>query len=152
MAQTAAAKTTKKATTPKVPSDRKVKAAEEKVATRVEETPGWELLKDFQEVPIWDQMPLIQLLNDAMGDATVELSKEEFAALTPQERKEMQEGKRSSFDMTILGDLAKKLMDFAKDPAEYTKFCSGSGAMERSLNLAMAWVGQMGESTGSESS
>ena len=148
MAQTAAAKKT----TPKAPSDRKPKAATKPATTLVEETPGWELLKSFEEIPVWDQMPLIALLDAATSDETRNLTKAEYAALTPEERKEMEEGKRASVDITILGDLTKKLKDFAVDEEEYTKFCSGSGAMQRSLNLAMAWVGQMGESIGSEDS
>lgn len=157
MAQTAAsAKKTPtvkvaKAPAPKKPSDRKAKG-EDKVVTRVEETPGWNLLKSFEEIPVWDQMPLIALLDEATSDETRNLSKEEYAALTPKQRKEMDEGKRASVDITVLGDLTKKLKDFAIDEDEYTKFCSGSGAMQRSLNLAMAWVGQMGESIGSEDS
>lgn len=149
MAQTAAAKKT----TPKTPTDRKPKAkAAAPAVTRAEETPGWELLKPFETIPVWDQMPLIALLDAATSDETRNLTKAEYAALTPEERKEMDEGRRASIDITILGDLTKKLKDFAIDEDEYTKFCSGSGAMQRSLNLAMAWVGQMGESIGSEDS
>lgn len=152
MAQTAAAKKTPtKKAAPKKPVDRKVKG-EDKVATRPEETPGWELLRSFEEIPVWDQMPLISLLEEATSDETVKLSKEEYAALTPEERKEMDEGKRRSIDLMTLGNLVLQLKTYAIDEEAYTKFCSGSGALQRSINLAMAWVGQMGESIGSEDS
>ena len=153
MTQTAAEKKTPapKKAAPKKPTDRKVKgeSSTKPAVIAPEETPGWDLLRSFEEVPVWDQMPLIALLDEATSDETQELTKSEYAALTPEQRKEMKEGKRRSVDLETLGSLVKKLKDFAIDEAEYTKFCSGSGAMERSLNLAMAWVGQMGESIGS---
>lgn len=151
----AAPKTTVKATpaakkpTPKKPMDRLPKEE----ATRIEDTPGWELLKPFSEVPVWDQMPLILMMQEATQEAK-ELSKEEYAKMTPEERKAYDEDPESirSFDMSIVGELSKKLLDFAVDEQAYTEFCSGSGALERTMNLAMAWVGQMGEAESSEDS
>lgn len=137
---------------PKKPTDRKPKGEKAKAVTRPEETPGWELLKPFSEVPVWDQMPLVQLLDNVISDSTRELTKAEYAALTPEERKELKEGKAQSVDLNMFGQLAKSLIEFAVDKEAYTKFCSGSGAMERSMTLAMAWVGQMGEAIGSENS
>lgn len=139
---------------PKKPSDRKPKGAD-KIATRPEETPGWDLLRPFDEIPVWEQMPLIAMLHEAMDDSEIdEMTKEEFANLTPEERKEKLEaqGETRDFDIRIIGQLALELKNFAIDEDAYTKFCSGSGAMERALNLAMAWVGQMGESTSSDAS
>lgn len=137
----------------KKPTDRKPKgAAKAKAATRPEETPGWELLRPFSEVPVWEQMPLVQLLDNVISDSTRELSKAEYAALSPEERKALKEGKSQSVDLNMFGQLAKALIEFAVDKEAYTKFCSGSGAMERSMTLAMAWVGQMGEAIGSENS
>lgn len=136
---------------PKKPADRQAKEIE----TRPEDTPGWELMKPFSEIPVWDQMPLMAMLHDAMDDSEIDrLSNEEFANLTPEERKAKIEeaGETRNFDIRILGNLAFELKKFAVDEEAYTKFCSGSGAMERSLNLAMAWVGQMGESISSEDS
>lgn len=140
-----------KARAPKKPTDRKPKG-EAKVATRPEETPGWELLRPFSEIPVWEQMPLIQLLDNVISDSTRELSKAEFAALTPEERKSLKEGRSTTMDLTMFGELAKSLKEFAVDEEAYIKFCSGSGAMQRSMELAMAWVGQMGEAIGSEDS
>ena len=138
-------------TTPKKPTDRK-KKDEEVTITRPEETPGWHLLKSFADVPVWDQTPLVAMLDDAFSDSTTEMSKEEYAKLTPEERQELKEGTRRSFDVNIVGQLAKELIKFAVDEQEYTKFVSGSGAMERAMTLAMAWVGQMGEASSSEDS
>lgn len=142
----------KKKAAPKKPTDRKPKGSKAQVATRPEETPGWELMRPFSEIPVWEQMPLIQLLDNVISDSTRDLTKAEYAALTPEERKSLQEGRTTTMDLTMFGELAKALKDFAVDADAYTKFCSGSGAMHRSMELAMAWVGQMGEAIGSEDS
>lgn len=142
------AKVTPKKSAPKKPSDRKPK-----VAATPQETPGWHLMKPMDEIPVWDQMPLIAMLHDALDDSEIdEMSTEEFANLTPEERKEKIDaaGESRNFDIRILGQLAFELKKFARDEEEYIKFCSGSGALERSLNLAMAWVGQMGEFSSSD--
>lgn len=124
---------TKKTT--KVPQDRKPKAVEvpEEIPLTPEETPGWELMKDFAEIPVWDQTPILSLFQQAFEDAADGES----------------EGTKS-FDIKIVGDLAQAMIPFAKDEAEFIKFVSGAGAMERAMNLVMAWVGQMGEFESSE--
>lgn len=119
---------------PKTPQDRMPKATEiEDTILTAEETPGWNLMKDFSEIPVWEQTPMIALLQDAIGDSTDE---GEFV---------------KSFDVNVIGQMAKAMIPYAKDEAEFTKFVSGTGAMERAMNLAMAWVGQMGESGSSDS-
>jgi len=120
---------------PKKPQDRMPKANEIEAPVKLlpEETPGWELMKDFSEIPVWEQTPMIALLQNAIGDA------------------EDEGDSVKSFDVNIIGTMAKAMIPYAKDEAEFTKFVSGSGAMERAMNLAMAWVGQMGESESSDS-
>lgn len=117
-----------KKTTPKAPQDRKAKAVKFDVTT----TPGWELMKPFTDIPVWDQTPLIELVYSASAESDKE------------------DGE--TFSVGIVGDIARALLAFAIDPDEYTKFVSGPGALERAMTLAMAWVGQMGESKGSETS
>lgn len=141
-------------TAPKKPTDRLPKAAEE-APLSPEETPGWELMKPMDEIPVWDQMPLIELLQNAFkdSDAADKKSDAEIDAMSKEEWDLYQEklnSKDRSFDVTIIGTLAKAIMPYAKDEAEYTKFASGAGAMQRVMNLAMAWVGQMGEFGSSE--
>lgn len=139
--------------TPKKPADRKPKAVEEPKLLP-EETPGWDLMKDMSDIPVWDQTPLIQLLQSAFDDADKK-SDEEIDAMTKEEWElyQAKEGvKEKSFDVNIIGELAKGIMPYAKDQAAYTKFVSGPGAMERAMTLAMAWVGQMGESGSSAAS
>lgn len=139
-----------KKSTPKKPSDRKAK---NQPPSRPQDTLGWHLMKPMDEIPVWDQMPLIAMLHDALDDSEVdEMSTEEFANLTPEERKAKidEAGESRNFDITVLGKLAFELKKFAVNEEEYVKFCSGSGALERSLNLAMAWVGQMGEFSSSD--
>lgn len=115
--------------TAKTPADRKPKAVEVEEITNPEDVPGWNLLKPMSEIPVWEQTPLIALMQDAF---------------------ESSEQDGSSFSIDLVGQLAKALAVHALDEAEYTKFVSGPGALERAMNLAMAWVGQMGEFSGSE--
>lgn len=119
---------TKKNTAPKAPQDRKPKAVEFDVT----KTPGWNLLKPLSEIPVWEQTDIMDLFYSASDD-----------------EKEEADGTRS-FDLGVVGKLAKAMMVFAIDEAEYLKFVSGAGAMERAMGLASAWIGQMGESKGSE--
>lgn len=117
-----------KKTAPKAPQDRKPKA----LKADVTKTPGWELMKPFSDIPVWDQTPLISLVYSATSES------------------DREDGE--TFSVAIVGEIAKALLAFAVDPDEYTKFVSGPGALERAMTLAMAWVGQMGESKGSETS
>lgn len=119
----------KKTTTPRKPQDRKPKA----VVVDITKTPGWDLLTPMSDIPVWDQTPLIDLVRGAMKGEQQEANGE------------------VSFEMSAVGEIAKALLPFAVDQAEYTKFVSGPGALEKAMTLAMAWVGQMGESSSSES-
>lgn len=119
-----AAKTTK--TPPKAPQDRKPKAATVDEPLSPEEVPGWELMKPMSEIPVWEQTPLIAILQKAVEGAEVD-------------------GEVQTFDINVIGELAKALIPYAIDEAAFIKFVSGAGAMERAMQLAMAWVGQMGE-------
>lgn len=143
--------------TPKKPADRKPKNVEKPQIDDVTQVPGWELLRPFEEIPVWEQTPLIATLEEAMDNGVAEVSKEQYAKMTEEEReaynKDVEEkGLRKSFDIEIIGKLAFKLMDYAIDKDDYLKFASGKGAMQRTMNLAMAWVGQMGEFGSSEDS
>jgi hypothetical protein len=140
-------------TAPKKPADRKKKVVEEPKLLP-EETPGWDLMKPLDEIPVWDQTSLIALLQDAFEDSEKK-SDEEIDAMSKEEW-ELHQAKRGanerSFDVNIIGQLAQAIMPYALDEAAYLKFVSGAGAMERAMNLAMAWVGQMGESGSSAAS
>lgn len=145
--------------TPKAPADRKVKAVEmaDSIKKDPTKTPGWHLMKPIDDIPVWEQTPMIQFMQEAMESSVEEVSNEEYAKMSEEERAAYNaeveaKGIKKSFDIDMLGQLVKKLMDYAVDPAEYTKFVSGAGALERGMNLAMAWVGQMGESESSSNS
>lgn len=140
--------------TTKKPADRQPKQTP-KIAP--EETPGWDLMKPLEQIPAWEQTDLVAILQDAMEDAIPEIDESLLEGLTPKQRiKKEEELKKaaasSSLDIRIIGKLAKALKDYAKDEEAYTAFVSGPGAMERAMNLAMAWVGQMGEFSSSENS
>lgn len=138
----------------KAPKDRKPKVVEEPKLLP-EETPGWDLMQDMANIPVWDQTPLINLLQSAFEDADGGKTDEEIDAMTKEEWELYQakaSAKEKSFDVNIIGELAKGIMPYAKDEAAYIKFVSGPGAMERAMTLAMAWVGQMGESGSSDAS
>src|SRR6476620_2601705 len=99
-------------TSKKVPQDRKPKA--EKIV-RPQDTPGFNLLKSTDEVPVWDQAPLLALVNELMGDgeAGEEVEIDENVALR------------------LMGEIARAMVPWAIDQKEFTKFCSGAGAMQR---------------------
>jgi hypothetical protein len=126
-----AAKATPK-TAPKAPQDRKPKAAPVEEPLSPEEVPGWALMKPMSEIPVWEQTPLVALLQTAF-----ESSEEEGTDV-------------SSFSIDLVGKMAQAMIPYAIDEAAYIKFVSGAGALQRAMDLAMAWVGQMGEFTSSE--
>lgn len=122
-------------TSRKTPQDRKPKAEAEKIV-RPEDTPGFDLLKSIDEVPVWDQAPLLGLVNRLMGDA--------------------KEGEEIHLDeseaIQLLGPIAKAMLPWAKDEAAFTRFCSGRNAMQNVMNLAVAWVSVLGEEKSSDDS
>lgn len=145
--------------TPKAPSDRKAKASELEAEIKKDptKTPGWHLMKPIDDIPVWEQTPLIQYMQSAMETSVEEVSNEEYANMSEEEREVYnaeveKKGIKKSFDINMLGQLVKELRNYAIDEAEYTKFVSGAGALERGMRLAMAWVGQMGESESSSNS
>jgi hypothetical protein len=145
-------------TAPKKPQDRKPKA-EDIPAFDITETPGWDLLKPLEEVPVWDQTDLLAILQDIYSESEKENEarlKEINKGLEAEGRKPLKKlpenEKSQDFDIRLIGTLAKAIQPYAKDDAAFLKFVSGAGAMERSAELAMAWVGQMGESTSSDAS
>lgn len=123
----------KKKPAAKKPQDRKPKA--EKI-NRPEDTPGFNLLKPFDQVPVWDQGPLLSLVHEIQGDAKdgeeLELDENEV--------------------IRLIGPLGKALLPMAKDPDEFTKFASGKQAASNIMNLAFAWMAAMGEGESSENS
>lgn len=125
--------TTSKAAPRKAPQDRKPKAEPIK---RPQDTPGFDLLKSVDEVPVWDQAPLLALVNELMGDA--------------------KEGEEIELDqntaLMLMGEIAKAMVPWALDQKEFTKFCSGAGAMQRVMDLAMAWTAALGEEKSSDDS
>jgi hypothetical protein len=135
----APAKTTKAKATPKAPQDRKPKA-EEEAPFIPEETPGWHLLRPFAEVPVWDQAPIMALVEE-ISEAASKKGK-------PGEEVELS---NTSDMLGVVGSLAKALLSVAIDPVEYTKFVSGREGLQNATNLGFAWVRQMGESEASES-
>jgi hypothetical protein len=142
--------------TPKKPADRKPKTVE-KPKMNPEEVPGWDLMKPMEQIPVWEQTELVAILQEAMEDGEDVEPPKPLEEMTPNERLAYDEevkkkGQEKTFDVRIIGKLAKQLTEYAIDRDEYIKFVSGSGAMQRSMNLAMAWVGQMGEFSSSEDS
>lgn len=111
----------------KKPSDRKKKGEDK--APRPEDTPGWHLLKPFDEVPVWDQGPLLALVYELQGDAEdgseIELS--------------------SSDVINYLGPIAKALLPMTTDEEAFTKFASGREGASNVMQLAFAWMASLGE-------
>jgi len=116
----------KKNKKPKAPQDRKPKAEK---ADRPEDTPGFDMLKPFSEVPVWDQGPLLALINEIRGDA----ADGESIELTETEA------------IRLVGPIGRALLPMAKDPDKFTKFASGKKGASNVLNLAFAWMAALGE-------
>lgn len=106
--------------------------------TPEEKPDGWELLKPFDEVPAWDQADLIAIVQPLMNQRsnTGGESDGDDTGLSLDLK---------SFDFRIVGLLTKKLCDFAVDEDALITFMSGKDAIARSLELAMWYVGQLGE-------
>ena len=122
--------------TKKTPQDRKPKAAAVPEITRPEDVEGWELLKSIDDVPAWDQTPLLALVAELTGDSNeagdLELGNAEAVAL--------------------LGQIGRAMLPLAVDQKAFTKFASGKEALQRITNLAVAWSAALGEDESSDDS
>lgn len=114
----------------KTPQDRQPKQAADV------KPDGWDLLLPFDKVPVWDQAELLEIVKPLMAS-----SEEDEKSLD-----------LMTFDVRIVGDLAKKLADLAVDRGEYTSFVSGPDALERAVNLGIAYAAQLGKSGDSATS
>lgn len=118
---------------PRTPQDRKPKA---EPIVRPEDTPGFDLLKPIDEVPLWDQAPLLGLVQRLHGqadeDGNVEMDQDEA--------------------IPLLGQIAHSMLPFAVNEKEFTKFCSGKDALQRVMDLSTAWVATLGEEKSSDDS
>lgn len=137
--------------TPKAPQDRKPKA--EALSTKVQPKPdGWDLLRPLEEIPAWDQAPLLQTMYQLMDKGELDeeaVAKEE--KLVKRELSEKEKRKFREFDLAVIGEMGRALLPLAKDEAEFTRWASGPGALSRVGQLAMVFLGELGESSGSES-
>lgn len=95
---------------------------------------GWDLLKPFDQVPVWEQTDLIAIVQPLMPDVDPDGGVSEI------------EIDLKTIDLTIVGQLAKRLQDFAVAPDAYRDFVSGPGALERAIELGLAYAIQLGES------
>jgi len=123
--------TTKK--TPKAPQDRKPKAAK---VERPEDVKGFELLKSIDEVPVWEQAPLLALV----------------ARMTDQADDKGNIHVGSEEGVMLLGEIGRSMLPFAVDEKQYTKFASGRTALQDVMNLAIAWTSTLGEDESSDDS
>lgn len=123
--------TTKK--TPKAPQDRKPKA--EKIE-RPEDVKGFHLLKPIDNVPVWDQAPLLSLVakvtENADDEGNLELDEAE--------------------GILLIGQIGKAMLPFAIDEKAFIKFATGRSAMQDVMTLALAWTSVLGEGKSSDDS
>lgn len=119
--------------TAKKPQDRKPKA--EKIV-RPEDTKGFNLLRPIDELPVWDQAPLLSLVYKLQKDVKAD--------------KDGNQEVEIDLDPAIIGPLAQAMMPMAYDKEEFTKFCTGRTAMADVANLAFAWSAILGEERSSE--
>lgn len=113
-------------TAPKKPQDHKPKAQK---VERPEDVKGFHLLRSIDEVPVWDQAPLLALVadltKDVDDDGNIEIE--------------------NSKAVLLLGQIGKAMMPFAIDEKEFTKFCTGRTALADVAQLAIAWTSVLGE-------
>lgn len=123
-------------TAPKKPQDRKPKAADVPKIERPEDVEGFDLLKPIDEVPVWDQAPLLalvaQLTEDSDEEGNVSLDNAEA--------------------IKILGEIGRAMLPFAVSVSAFTKFCTGKDALQRVASLAIAWTATLGEGKSSDDS
>lgn len=122
-------------TAKKTPQDRKPKAVKPKIE-RAEDVEGFELLHPIEDVPVWEQAPLLALVAELTEGAdtsgNIELS--------------------SSDAVRLLGKIGAAMLPFAVDAKAFTKFASGGQALQRTANLAIAWTSSLGEDESSDDS
>ncbi len=110
----------------KTPQDHKEPAAEAQV--RFEDIEGHELLTPLAKVKGSDQTRLMARLQ-ALGIA-----------------EERDDADLDAVDLDAAADLIDYVGEkFAVDPAAFEEFTCGPGGMERSLNLVMGYVAEMGK-------
>ena len=122
-------------TAKKTPQDRKPKAVKAEIE-RPEDVKGFELLKSIDEVPVWDQAPLLALVAE-LTEGADETGKIELSGAE---------------SVRLLGQIGAALLPFATDQKAFTKFCSGKQALQDVANLAIAWTAVLGEDESSDDS
>lgn len=119
----------------KTPQDRKTPAADkvEEKQQRFDEIDGHELLKPFSKVKGSDQARLtgrlikLGLFSDDAEDVSGGVNVSEL-------------------DFDAVADLIDYVSErFALDTAKFDAFTMGAGGMERAMNLAVAYAGEMGK-------
>ena len=96
---------------------------------------GWDLLKPFDQIPVWDQTDLLETVKPLIAAA------ESKGGLD-----------LANTDLRVIGDAAKQLRQSAVDDDAFMEFASGSKALNRIIDLAVWFVGQLGESERSATS
>lgn len=123
-------------TAKKTPQDRKPKAADLPKIERPEDVEGFELLHPIDEVPVWDQAPLLALVAELTDGADEEDGIELDNASA----------------VRLLGEIGRAMLPFAVDKKQFTKFCTGKDALQRVATLAVAWTAVLGEDESSDDS
>lgn len=111
--------------TPRKPQDRKAPAptnAEREL--EFSEVEGHELLKPFSQIKSSDQARLMQRLRGAIGD----------------------DAEDTDIDLDAFADFIDYLEEnYVVDAAGWQEFSTGSGALHRTMELVMAYAGEMGK-------
>lgn len=116
----------------KKPQDRLAPSQPAANTAEQEHPEGWELLKPYDEVPVWEQLELVEIVKPLIPKG-----------VEPGQSVELD---LNSIDLSIIGNLAKKLQDFAVDPGAYLSFVSGPQGLTHAMDLGIAYAMQLGES------
>lgn len=113
--------------TPRKPQDRKAPAptnAEREL--EFSEVEGHELLKPFSQIKSSDQARLMQRLRGAIGDGD--------------------DAEDADIDLDAFADFIDYLEEnYVADAAGWQEFSTGAGALHRTMQLVMAYAGEMGK-------
>ncbi len=122
-------------TAKKTPQDRKPKA---EPIVRPEDTKGFNLLRPIDELPVWDQAPLLSLIYKLRTETKIGVGEETITEVEVE------------LDPAVIGPIAQAMVAMARDKDEFTKFCTGRKAMMDVAQLAMAWANALGEDESSD--
>lgn len=123
-------------TTPKKPEDHKPKKSDQLAAEAAAPPAGAALLKPSYDLPSWDRLEVMATLTETFESLGFDLDNagEEFELHT------------DAKTLRAIAKMQRELAQFAVDNDEYEAFAKRPDAVSEITNLAMWYLGALGES------